>query len=600
MNRYFRWQGFVGFIAVIGIIVGLFYLFAEPLIKKAIEKGTSIYTGAEVNVEAVDLVYSPLSLSVIGFQATDPEKPTHNMVSFEKAKAGVDLWQYLFGKVIIDDLIVEGVAFANERATAGDVYSNVESEEENSLKNKLSLDEIKDNLPSAKDVINNSNLLTVKAGKELQNSYKTELENLKNIKSELPSKELLKQYQAEVKALADVEINTPQDLATLKEKYDALKVKFNAEKAKLKKAKEQLTSSKNIITNNVVALKNAPQQDWRAIEQKYQLDSFEGGDLAHILFGEQAREYYDITETVYQKLAPMLAAKKTPEQEEKLSAEGRFVPFDEEQKLPELLIKKALFSVVSPQGDFVIEFNEFTHQHWIRNQPTLYKLYSNNVKGKGTVSLNGDFTVQPNSNFNSHGKWSLTDLILDSIPLEASDKLALLMTQADLFADGKFTISNAGDSSNIDASNRFEIKNAQYENKSDSKLSKIVMDSLAGKDKLVVDLGVLGNIQQPSISISSPLDDIFKDALNKQIDSKVAEFKAKVQSGLQEKLTEQLNLSADEQGELGDLEGLITDSDNLLDNLLSSNVVKQQEDKLKDKAKDKLKDKLKGKLGDLF
>lgn len=600
MNRYFRWQGFVSFIAVIAIIAGLFYLFAEPLIKKAIEKGTSLYTGAEVNVEEVDLTYSPLSLTVIGFQATDPEKPTLNMVSFKKAKAGVDVWQYLFGKVIIDDLIVEGVAFANERASVGDVYLAVESEEEEQQKDKLSLDEIKDNLPSAKEVINNSNLLTVKAGKELQSSYKTELENLKNIKEELPSKELLKQYQAEVKALADIKIKTPQDLAKLKEQYDALKIKFKAEKAKLKKAKEQFASSKNIITNNVVALKNAPQQDWQVIEQKYQLDSFEGGDLAHIIFGEQAREYYDIAETAYQKLAPMLAAKKTPEQIEKLAAEGRFVPFDEEQALPELLIKKALFSVVSEQGDFVIEFNEFTHQHWIRNNPTLYKLYSDNVKGKGRVSLNGDFTVQPNSDFNSQGKWSLADLLLDNIPLEASDKLALLMTQADLFAGGNFTISSTNSNNNIDASNSFEIINAKYENKSDNKLSKIVMETLADKDKLVVDLGVLGNIQQPSLSISSPLDDIFKDALNKQIDSKVAEFKSKVQSGLQEKLTQQLGLSAEEQGELGDVEGLLADSDNLLDNLLSSNVVKQQEDKLKDKAKDKLKDKLKGKLGDLF
>lgn len=597
MGRYLRWQGFVGFFAIVALIVGLLYVFAEPLIKKGIEKGTSLYTGAEVNVADVELTYSPVSLTVKDFQATDPEKPTHNMISFAKAQAGLDLWQYLFGKVIIDELAVEGVAFAVERASEGDVYiTTEESADDASPEKGLSLDEIKDDLPSAKDVINNSDLITIKAGKNLQTSYRNELAKLKDVKESLPSKDALKQYQAEVKALAELDIKTPQDLAQLKEKYDALKEKLTAEKNKLKQAKEQISNSKEIISHDVIALKNAPQQDWQAIEQKYQLDSFEGGDLAHILFGEQAREYYDIAETVYQRIAPMLAAKETTEQEEEVAASGRFVLFDEEQALPELLVKKAHFSITSPQGDFVIEFDEFTHQHWIRQMPTLYRLNSNNLKGKGEVLLNGEFNVNENSDFASQGKWSLMNLLLENMPLSASDKLSLLMTSADLFASGNFSLNNA----HVDAANSFTIKNAQYQNNSDTKLSNIVMESLASKDKLVVDLGIFGHVEQPSLSVSSPLDDLFKDALNKQIDTKVAEFKSKVQQGLQDKLTEQLNLSSDEAGELANLDALLSDSDEIFDNLLKSNVVKQQEDKLKNKAKDKLKDKLKGKLGDLF
>ena len=100
MKRFIRWQGLVAFVVLLGFVVGGLYFFAESLTKKAIIKSVEATFGAEVNISEVLLGYSPLKLTVVDLQVTDSEKPEQNLFSFKQAAASVDVWQYLFGKVI--------------------------------------------------------------------------------------------------------------------------------------------------------------------------------------------------------------------------------------------------------------------------------------------------------------------------------------------------------------------------------------------------------------------------------------------------------------------------------------------------------------------
>ncbi len=146
-----------------------------------------------------------------------------------------------------------------------------------------------------------------------------------------------------MKALGKIEVKSLEDIEQIKAQYNELKAEFKADQAIVKAAKEQLAASKNVLSERVTALKNAPSQDWQNIEKTYQLENIDGADFAHLLFGAQAREYYDTAMAIYQKLSPLLTANNTPEQEEKIAATGRYVLFDEENPLPEILIKKHIF-----------------------------------------------------------------------------------------------------------------------------------------------------------------------------------------------------------------------------------------------------------------
>lgn len=292
MARFIRWQGLVAFVLLSALVAGLLYLFAESLVKSAIVSSAESAFGAEVNVADVKLGYSPLQLSVLGMQVTDKESPSKNLFSFERATAGVDVWQYLFGKIIIDKLEVSQLAFSNVRSQAGKVYLNDESsDKEESLSDQAKgmLPEVDMQLPDIKALLDDSNLLTVKASNQLKDSYKIEQEKLKALKTQLPSKAKLKSYQDKVEALGKMKVSSLADIEKIKTEFDKIKTEFKADQALIKKAKQQVLDSKKILAKQINEVKTAPNKDWKQIEKTYQLDSVNTEDFAHILFGEKAR-----------------------------------------------------------------------------------------------------------------------------------------------------------------------------------------------------------------------------------------------------------------------------------------------------------------------
>lgn len=395
VKKFIRFKGLLGFVAVMVLIIALLYIFAESLVKSAIEQGGGVLLGAEVNVAAVDLQYSPLVLTVHGLQATDAEQPTHNMASFKRASAGIDVWQYLLGKTIIDQLEVESLEFMTKRENKGDVYRQENLDEEASTQAEQSLlPSLNLQLPEVKTLLQNGDLLTIKAAETLQQSYKEESEKLAQLKAQLPSKAKLKVYQVKVKDIGKMPVKTLDDFNKVKAEFDALKKSFKAEQAKIKQAKEQLLTSKALLSTQLTTLKNAPNQDWQIIEKKYQLDSVNTEDFAHILFGDKARGYYQKAEAFYQRVAPMLSktAGDKAIQEEQSAATGRFIHFDEKKPLPEFLIKKAKLSIVLSQGDFAVNGSELTHQHWFRAKPSSLNFISNNLLATGHMTASSQFT----------------------------------------------------------------------------------------------------------------------------------------------------------------------------------------------------------------
>ena len=122
MSRFFRWQGLAIFVVVIALLMTFVYFFADTLVKNGIEKSGEWYLGAEVNVADVEITYAPLTLNIKGFQATDIDNPVNNLVSFSQASVGVDIWQYLFGKIYISELNIVELRLDQPRTSAGKVY----------------------------------------------------------------------------------------------------------------------------------------------------------------------------------------------------------------------------------------------------------------------------------------------------------------------------------------------------------------------------------------------------------------------------------------------------------------------------------------------
>ncbi|GLX83603.1 TIGR03545 family protein [Thalassotalea eurytherma] len=593
MNRIIRWQGIASFIVIITTLSVLIYLFAEVIAKKAMEHGLEAYTGAEVNIDEVNINYSPFVVDVYRIQVTDAGQPEQNAVEIAHVNAGVDIWQYLLGKVLVEELRAEQVQFATQRSSAGQVFREPEQSITDRLKQQAQ-DALgtEISLPDPEELLASSNLKTVKAATALEESYETEKEKLSQLKSQLPSKEKLDDYKKQVEALTKVKVKSVNDITKLKKDFDAIKKQFEADKAIVMQTKEQLNQTKNIMSKRVNDLKIAPSQDWAQIESTYQLDKIDSADFAHLLFGEKAREYHDMALMAYQYAKPLLAP--SPEQQAEINhaAKGRFVHFDEENPQPDLLIKKAHFSVMTPQGDFEIDLSEVTHQHWLRNVPTRFTVNTNNLLSDGIANLAGELSLAANNDFETQGNWEVNKIPLPETALAGSKELTVTLLSGLLAGNGQFKVTNE----DLDSVNAFTLSQAKYEGSADSSLASAVLDTINGLDTLDLGVDAKGLLASPSFSIKSPMNQILQQSLMTQVNSKLAGFKSDVQAGLNDKLSGALDLGNAAQTDILDFENLLNATDGTLSSLINNDVVKQQEENLKNKAKDKLKDK----LGDLF
>ena len=503
---------------------------------------------------------------------------------------------------------MKSLALADERKKAGKVYADEKEATETkaesfSSKAKSMLPEMDMALPDVKTLLNDSDLLTVQAGKALQDSYHVEQKKLKSLKAKLPNKEKLTYYQDKVKALGKIKVTSLDDIAKIQQQYTAIKAEFTADQALIKDAKAQVVASKTLLAKQAADLKVAPSKDWQVIEKKYQLESIDAEDFAHILFGEQARGYFQKAVWLYEKIAPFLEDGESTDTDidEKTHVKGQFVYFKEATPLPSVLIKKALLSMTLPQGDFSIKAAELTHQHWVRGQDSLLSITS---QTNGDISFDSRFKLTQESTFISDGNWSVTNRTIANAHLTDTKALTISVDKAQLNGEGTFTLVNSKIKGDILANNHLSLTQASYQGVASNKVTTLLLDTLESLDSLTIDIDVDGQLNDPNLSISSSLNEALTGAFKKQVGDKVSEFKQKVNAGLNDKLASALKLGDNQAAELLDLEVLLTDTDKALADLKNSDVVEQKKqelkDKLKNKAKDKVKDKLKGKLGDFF
>ncbi len=587
---YFRWQGLVGFFAVLSLIMGVLVIYAGDLIKLGIEEGGSHYWGAEVNVTDVEVTWSPFKIAVNGFEATDPATPTQNIVAFEQARVSMDLWQSIVGKTLIHSVDIKQVDLNKARQYPGKVTIKPDAgkgagEDTSVLEDTMAA------LPTVDELLARSDLKTAQAGVRLLETYKTEKVAIKALAEKLPDQAKIAQYQRMVKVISDTDTSSPQALIKATEELNKLKKQFEADKVLLKEAKKQLKISKDNISVVLKDVKNAPQQDWAMLSEKYQLNEGGAQNFTELIFGQQAKAYFQQASELYEIIKPMLdkmnKSDSAPPVEENYE-KGRFVHFVEENPMPDWLVEKTHISMNLDQGGFVIEIDELNAQHWIRNKSTLMTVKSTNLLGMGALDLNADVFMQQKDGLRVKSDWDVKGLSFKQLPITDSKNFKLVLAESKLDVKGSAGYANQ----KLENNNHLAFSDSAFEGSADSSIGQAVVDILSEMNTLSVDIGANGDVTSPDLSIRSGLDTQLMSAIKKRAKVELEKFKGKAMTAMQQKVAEQINANVGGEQDLSAFDGDFSQLDKQLEELMKS--------KLAAKATDGIKDKLKKKLGDWF
>ena len=162
---------------ITGIIltpVIIYWLFADMLIKSALEAQLTQAHGAEVNIGGFKHSLFPLEVEVTEIGFTDPAQPQNNQLVVGRLAGDVELMPLLSDQLIMNQVDLLDVAFNQPRPAPGKVLRQPEGQSFDEI-----LSEAKEALPTVDELLERSPLKTTAAVEDARTTYNTYATELK-------------------------------------------------------------------------------------------------------------------------------------------------------------------------------------------------------------------------------------------------------------------------------------------------------------------------------------------------------------------------------------------------------------------------------------
>lgn len=605
MKQWIRLPGLIGFVVTLALLIAFWMLFAGGLIKSAIETFGSDAAGAKVEVESVDLTFSPLGITLTGVEVADADKPMQNLVQMDKAVADLELMPLLLGKGIVKELSITGMAFETARTTSGALAKKTKSAEDVAQEKKDAEKEAKEEsafssvkVPSADEILAREPLLTESRGKAFQESFESGKTELDEALAQVPDEKSLKSYEDDFNKITKGKLKSLKDFEQRKKALSDLKKRIKADKKAISTATKIVAKTKKDLQGQWQGLKDAPGEDYDNITSKYSIDGAGASNISKLIFGDQAGVWTDKALYWYAKVKPFMGSDEDSNsaQQEEQARSGRFVHFKTSNPLPDFLIRKTRVQLDFELGNLNAEALDITHQQTILGRPTHVDVTGRNLKDMQSLELSAVLdhrTARGTDSFNLAIKdmavkgWNLgyEGLALKSALVQVNANGVL--QQGQLLAEG---------------TGRFN--QARFGGKASGGFAKELQKTMQKINQFDVKGEAKGKLAAPKIGISSNLDKAISGAFNQRLKEKKAKLEKDLKKQLNEKL---LSYAGDYQDQLKGMDlasGKLGDKQDALEDLAKGELNSwedQQKQEAKAKAKKeqkklekKLKDKLKG------
>ena len=586
-----RWGG----LSAIGVIVLMFaaaVFFAGSIIKSVMESNFTKLNGARVDIETVDVSYSPFGLTINNIQIADPQQAMLNTAQIEQVRFALSFGNMLLGKVIVDQASIDGVQIDTPRQISGLIEQAAEQQEKSEPEADDSIAMPDMHLPNIKELLEAETLLAEKLIDELEKDYAETEKRWNEINASLLNKSKSDQYEKRYKKIQqDAKGNAAQKLAAIKDAKQLSK-ELKAEAKAINQAKEQFSADSKRLSAELKAVKGAPSKDIARIKNKYNLGSMDAENISRMLFGDQVADYTAMARQWYARIEPYLSDDEEAKLQEVERGIGVYVVFKEFDPKPDMYVRKASLTANLPRGQFEGVITAISSDQSINKEPMRFKLQGVSLTNKESEKISGEFNYVDKKNGFSRFDYSVIKSNIDGFVISKSDSLPLTMKQAlmDFNLDAKLQHGSLNGKVNA------KFRKVNFDS-ADS--SSMLASSFSGIDAFDIDGQFRGAIDELSIKIDSDLDSKLGQQLKNKLKQKKQAFDNELRASIDEKLKQPLSKVDAQKEKLDVIEGKVDASKKHLDQRLAAlkQTISQASEQKKTEAADKLKNKLKDKFG---
>jgi len=551
------------------------YFFIDGWVQAQIEEAGTEAVGAKVELEAVDLSLFPAGLTLTRLQVTDPKEPMTNAVEIANVRMGLDGLNLLRRKIIVEEMVLEGVRFSTPRATSG-VTHKVSLQEEESGMFSIGLPSLE--VPDVKNILEQEDLETIRLIKTLKADLKREKDTWKSRLKELPGKAQLVEYKNRVKNLKKATKGGLKGILGGVEEVQSLKQDIEREIQSLKGAKKEFEEKVALLRTRLDQLKTAPKRDMQHLKAKYSLSPQGLANMSQTLLGEkigswvhQGAEWYERAKPFLEGTQALSGGEAGPEVSKPFRGKGLDVHFKEAHPLPDFLIRTTKVSLSLDVGDIAGTVHNITSDQPTLGQPTTFAFSGDQLKGVRSVMVEGALNHVVPADTRDHLTLKTEGYELPTFVLSKDAKwpVALINGLGDLNLNaelkrGALTANGKGNFRDLHLS-------AGKESDTDP-LTKALSSAVTGISQLSFEANVKGTLQQQDITLTSDLDRILRKAAGQMVDESAQTFGAELQSAISAKIAEPMqqlkkSLSGFD-GIAGDLTERMTQHNGILNSLL--------------------------------
>ncbi|WP_444996481.1 TIGR03545 family protein [Aliikangiella sp. IMCC44359] len=555
--KLIRWWGLAVFFSIILLVVLLWYLLAPRIVESSIEQLGSEALGAKVEIDSVNLSLFPIAVTLKHLVAADPDAPMTNLFESSEITFAVDSERLLWKKLIIEELVIDGVQTGTARKTSGALEGGRKSGKAVEQVIEMVIPDVEK--INIKELVNDADLITLKRIEKLKQEQSKVQSEWKNALDKDELEKRTEEIKKEYKRLSDRAKENKLNLIKDRKDWKKLKKLIDAERKQISVLSDKLKQDKTKLAEQLKDVKNGPNDDLDLIMEKFGLGNGIDG-LVDKYLGPQYTPWVKRILGLVKQVKPANSEQQVDEEKAYVQV-GKKVYFKDQKTFPELLIKKIKLN--GSDNGRVLDGRGFDlgYLPWLTGKPAKLNLrFSGNGQANIDVSSHWPSAKDMQSKLNSQ----VVAWPIDKMQFMQTDKGDWTIDSGTLSAtvNGELTLQT------IDLKAIFSIQSPKLVfPKGLSDWQTTLANSINQQKKIDFKLIASGDIENPKITVSSSIEKLFQQAIGEKVKQKAQKLTGKVKAAITEKIGDISALESFD-GNFDNWQKQLGDNDKLLKDIL--------------------------------